>query len=124
MSNNYGRFFAILKAINTTGAGLTKDEVISEFTGGATKSLSALSAQEYDELINHLMALQAKYNTGENDPLDSTRKAIISQFKSIGKTTEDAIAWAEKYGVFNVKAKFNDYNGQRSSGSCCKMQRR
>lgn len=111
--SNYAQFFAILKSINNLGAGLTKEDIISEFTGGKTSSLSSLNSYEYDDLIKHLMALQNKYNTGQHDPLDKARKAIISQFKSIGKTTEDAIAWAEKYGVFDVKAKFNDYTGQQ-----------
>jgi hypothetical protein len=43
---------------------------------------------------------------------DKMRKAIISNFKFIDKTTGDAIAWAEKYGCNGVKRKFNEYTTQ------------
>jgi len=52
-------------------------------------------------------------NKPVHDPVrDKMRKAIISQFKAIGKTTNHAIAWAEKYGVGGEKRLFNDYSEQ------------
>lgn len=112
MANKYSRIFAILKDINTTGAAITKEDVVSDFTGGKTTSLSSLNTFEVNELVKHLMVLQSQFKLPVNDHLDRARKAIISQFKSVGRTTEDAIVWAEKYGVYGQKKRFNEYNGQ------------
>lgn len=116
MANNYSRFFAVIKQINSQGGHLSKEQAVSEFTQGRTDKLGDLSLGEFQELERSLIRLAgtskpsaAKY---KDDPLDKARKAIIAHFKSIGRTTEDAITWAEKYGVNGVKKRFNDYNGQ------------
>ena len=115
MSNNYSRFFSLVKQINATGAALTKEDIIEDFTNGRTSSLKALDTREFQELERQLIARVNKTKTAsdyKNDPRDAQRKAIISQFKSIGRTANDAIAWAEKYGVNGVKRAFNDYTAQ------------
>jgi len=115
MKNNYSRFFSLVKQINETGAEITKEEIIEDFTSGRTKSLKALELRELQELERQLIARVNKTKTAndyKNDPLDASRKAIISQFLSIGRTVEAAKAWAEKYGVNGVKKAFNDYDGQ------------
>ncbi len=112
MTHNYSRFFSLIKQINSTGVALTKEEVIQDFTNGKTNSLKALKHFELQELERRLMERLNNTKTSndfKNDPRDAQRKAIISDFKSIHRTTNDAIAWAEKYGVNGVKKKFNNY---------------
>jgi hypothetical protein len=114
--SKYARFFAILKQINASGAARTKEDIVLEYTGGKTDSLSSLSVNELGNLEN-MMTAMVRTHAGQRQPTviqggseaDKMRKAIISQFKSIGKTTAHAIAWAEKYGTAGVKRKFNEY---------------
>jgi hypothetical protein len=118
MGNKYAQFFAIIKELNSKGASISKEHAVGTFTNGRTTSLSDLSDLEYRALIRGFTNLrpqteaEAILATYKADPLDATRKAIISQFLSIKQTAEDAIAWAEKTGVNGIKRKFNDYNGQ------------
>jgi hypothetical protein len=114
MARNYSRVFAILKDVNSIGIDLTYKEAVGTFTAGRTESLGDLSDFELKEFEKTLMLMVPENKKLErfNDANNDTRRAIISQFKSIGKTTADAIAWTEKYGVFGNKRKFNDYNGQ------------
>lgn len=112
--SKYSKFFAILKQANkVTGLGLTYQEVVADFTGGRTTSLSQLSVAELTEIELRLSALsrtQGSTRSTDEATKDSMRKAIIAQFLAVDKTVEDAIAWAEKYGVFGQKKPFNDYN--------------
>lgn len=113
MQNNYSRFFSLIKQINATGAELTKEEVIGDFTNGRTNSLKALKTFEFQELERQLIARVNKKTTANdyiNDPLDKQRKSIIAQFLSIGRTAKQAKQWAEKYGVNGLKKSFNNYN--------------
>lgn len=111
MQNKYSRFFALLKQTNQT-----KEEVISNFTNGRTDSLRGLYLREFQEMERQLIRLSSGNNTPANNHVNNTgdkqRKAIIAIFKSIGKTTENAKAWAEKYGVKGEKKNFNDYTNQ------------
>ena len=110
--SRYAKFFAILKEANKAGMNKEYREVISEFTDGRTSRLSELSDIELMQLQENLSSLN---HSGTKKPAqpesveDNMRKAIIAQFLSIGRTTQDAIAWAEKNGVFGVKRQFNDY---------------
>lgn len=113
MSNIYSRFFSLIKQINNTGVAITKEEVIEDFTSGRTNSLKSLDFREFQELERQLIARVSNVKTAsdfKNDPRDAQRKAIISQFKSIGRSASNAIDWAEKYGVNGVKKRFNDYD--------------
>lgn len=111
MARNYSQVFVLLVQINKGGMELTKEEAVKEFTNSDNGSLSDLTDTELDEFKQYLQLMVPKTDY-KSDKLDATRKAIISQFKSIGKTTQDAIIWAEKYGVFGNKRSFNDYDGQ------------
>ena len=118
-NNKYARFFAILKQTNANGLHLTKEQAVSDYTTGRTTHLSSLTIEELNGLEQYLSTLitTPQWVTASkfmhNDPTrDGMRKAIISQFKSIGRTTKAAIAWAEKYGVGGKKKKFNDYDEQ------------
>lgn len=114
MKGRYSRVFAIIGSINKAGGAVSHKEVVKEFTEGRTASLSDLSDDELRQLEQNLSSMAPKQPKVDysNDPLDSTRKAIISQFLSIGRTAEHAKAWAEKYGVNGVKKPFNEYTGQ------------
>jgi hypothetical protein len=112
--NKYAAFYSILKQVNTSGVAMSKSEAVKGFTNGRTDSLSSLSDWELQELQRNLSSLtvpkpKSAHHGGTRNEM---RRAIISQFKGIGKTTEDAIAWAEKYGVFGNKRAFNDYDEQ------------
>ena len=111
MPRDYSQVFVLLVQINKSGVELTKEEAVSIFTDKRTVKLTDLSDFELIEFKKTLQFMVPQTDK-KDDKLDRTRKAIISQFKGIGKTTADAIAWAEKYGVFGSKKKFNDYDGQ------------
>jgi hypothetical protein len=112
--SKYSQIFAIIGTINKAGGNVTYKELVKDFTDGRTTSLSDLSAEEVELFTKKLSAMAPRQQPVDysSDPLDATRKAIISQFKSIGRTAADAKAWAEKYGVNGVKRDFNDYTGQ------------
>lgn len=100
-----------MKQANNAGMNMTYKEVVQDFTGGRTDSLSDLTLHELTELQTNLSLLSrtAPVSGKKYDVSDSMRKAIISQFLAIGRTAADAIAWAEKNGVFGHKRAFNDY---------------
>lgn len=117
MKHNYSRFYALIKQINANGVAVTKEDIVLEFTSGKTTSLTSLKHWEFQELERRLQQSvnspnKAAASNYKNDPLDSTRKAIISQFLSIGRSVQDAKDWAEKYGVNGTKKLFNQYTGQ------------
>lgn len=112
MANQYARFFAAFKNSQLKGNPFTKEEVVSNFTNGRTGSLKDLSHFELNELSRSLslLAPEKQPTRPADDKADKMRKAIIAIFKSVGKTTTDAITWAEKQGVRGQKKKFNDYS--------------
>lgn len=112
MKNNYARIFAIISRINKSGGNMTHMQAVKDFTNGRTESLKDLSFAEVQEMERSLQKLFPNKYEAKHDPLDSSRKAVIAQFRSIGRTAGDAIAWAEKYGVMGIKKRFNDYTGQ------------
>jgi hypothetical protein len=112
MANKYSRFFSLLNNIKNQGTELDRHEVVREFTHGIKKSITDLTVIEYDDLCNKLQSMLPKKPVEKNDKKDKTRKAIISQFLSVGKTVFDAISWSEKYGVKGKKKSFNDYTAQ------------
>lgn len=111
MPRDYSEVFAIVKQLNINGARTTYKDLLKEFMNGVTDSLRAISDDDLD-LFKKSLRLMVGEKHKYTDSNDAIRKAIISQFKSVGGSTTDAIAWAEKYGVFGVKKKFNDYDGQ------------
>ncbi len=124
--NKYATFFAILKQINATGAGRTKEDIVKEFTNERTASLSDLSATELGLLEKSMSSMvsgnryKAPVQTIFGSSLkekqnDKKRKKIIAIFKSIGSDVKGAKAWAEKYGVDGIKLPFNDYSGKHLS---------
>lgn len=73
MARDYKTFFAICKAL-----GLDKEEVVFEFTGGETKSLSALNDGEWKELMIQLRKRQPARKPTEVKPGDAQRKKMIA----------------------------------------------
>lgn len=94
------------------GLTLTKEDAVRNFTKGRTESLGSLSFWELQELERELssMTVKKELHIPGGDKCDSKRKKIISQFRSIGRTAQDAKDWAEKYGVFGIKKPFNEYD--------------
>lgn len=107
MKNRYAGFFAAYNDSVKRGNPNTKEEQIFAFTNERTNSLKDLSEWELQELTRSLRVVTQKPIV--NDKADSMRKAIIAIFKSMGRQTSDAINWAEKQGVKQVKKPFNDY---------------
>lgn len=110
--NRYTTFFAALKKL----PGLTKEEAVYDFTGGAHKSLRLLTEWELQELTRRMQQLSGNVKkefvdnkVADNPKADKMRKAIIAIFYSMNQTANDAKEWAEKQGVKGVKRKFNDY---------------
>lgn len=100
-----------MKAINQQpGVNLTHKQLALEFSSQRTESLKELTIQELKSLEDRLKAMAPQKK--QDETLDRTRKAIISQFLSMGRSVQDAKNWAEKYGVKGKKKKFNDYTGQ------------
>src|SRR5690606_34414857 len=71
MGRDYRTFFAICKAL-----GLDKEEVVYEFTGGETKSLSALNDGEWKELMIQLRKRQPARQPLTIRPGDAQRKKM------------------------------------------------
>jgi hypothetical protein len=114
-TNKYAKIFAIITQINKAGGAVTKERLARDFSNGRTTSLSDLSVEEFQELESALVKMAPGKPAPidySSDKLDKSRKAIIAQFRSIGRTAEQAISWAESKGVFGNKRKFNDYTGQ------------
>lgn len=109
MGKSYSRFFVLLNKANKQGASLNRTDVVKDFTKGEKDSITLLTDAEYNLLCSKLENMVPK---PVNTKLDKQRKAVIAQFRIIGKTAADAIAWTEKYGVNGNKRKFNDYNAQ------------
>lgn len=115
MKNKYARVFAMIKQINSAGGSVTHTELLNNFTQGKTSSLNDLGhfeLQEFERSLQRTIQKTKSATDYKNEPLDKSRKAIISQFRSIGRTPADAIAWAERYGVNGTKKTFNSYTGQ------------
>lgn len=105
--HKYSTIFALIGDINKASGKLNRKEFIRDFTLGATDSLTALSEPELIELERSLRLLAPKPVFDQK--ADKCRKAIIAIYKSMGKSTDFAINWAENNGVAAVKKTFNDY---------------
>jgi hypothetical protein len=82
MKRDYKQFFAIIKKHD-----LQKEEVVLEFTQGRTNSLSALTDNEYNELMRRA----ARFNP--IPPGDQQRKKMIALAKQMypGRSTKQLI---------------------------------
>lgn len=109
MKNKYSPFFAAFNASVKKGNSNTKEEQIKIFTNGRTSSLKDLTQWELEELTRSLQ----KIAPTQNEKGDKMRKVIIAIFRSMGRTVDEAKAWAEKQGVRGQKKGFNEYtNGE------------
>lgn len=102
--------------IRETGLEGQKAALCASFSNGRTESRAKLESGEAEELIAYLQRQTGKPAFQPRGPADKTRdkmrKGIIAIFKSIGRTTTDAKAWAEKWGTGGQKKNFNDYTEQ------------
>ncbi|SMG35764.1 hypothetical protein [Sphingobacterium psychroaquaticum] len=73
MARNYAQFFAICKAV-----GRDKEDVVLEFTGGRTDSLSKLDDGEWKELMLQVRKWQPTKRPSDIPEGDSQRKKLIA----------------------------------------------
>jgi hypothetical protein len=115
--NPYTPFFAAFNAAQKRGNPLTKEDVISQFTGGRTTSLKQLDTAELNELtlsLNRISGFQARRPNTHHDPTDKQRKAIIAIAHKMGWQTPSGKAdirringWCVTFGKF--KKPLNDH---------------
>lgn len=102
--------------LNKTGLIKQKANLVAGFTAGRTEHSSEMNVDEAQGLIAYLNAQSFNAKDGgvltENRLLDKKRKAIIAQFRSIGKSANDAIAWVESREWKGKRAKINDFSAQ------------
>lgn len=100
MYRNYKQVYAILKSI-----GLTKEEMVLEFTEGKSDSLSSLTDREFKELTIRLRQFQPIPNGWKPKAGDAQRKKMIGLARSMhwGK---DTIAIMERLDDWCLKQKF------------------
>jgi hypothetical protein len=112
--NKFAAFYAAYNTSVASGNPASKAELVRDFTNGRTCSLKDLSDDEIRQLVHCINdRTGAKYvpTSPEEVQKDGLRKAIISQFYTMHRTTAAAKAWAEKYGVNGQKKRFNQYTG-------------
>lgn len=89
-----------------------KEELIHEATGGRTTHSSEMTDAEAQALIGKLTVAQVR----EVDYRDKLRKRLIAMSYSIQESQTFVKDWCEKYGVFEVKRKFNEYSEHELRG--------
>lgn len=82
MKRDYSQFYAVINKM-----GITKQEIVKEFTNGRTDSLTALTDSEYREVLDWLMI------HNKIPPGDLMRKKMISIAKSMnwGKNAKEIV---------------------------------
>jgi hypothetical protein len=112
---NHKLIYGLIGAINKANGNdeLTKERLCCDYSIGRTQSLRELTQLEYNALEKWLETnAPGNVKPAINQQHDKQRKAIIAIFRSMGKTVDDAKAWAESNGCDGVKKRFNEYNGQ------------
>jgi hypothetical protein len=104
-TNRYATVFRWVATHKANGAEREYADWLADFSKGKKKSLSDLSDSELKAFENYLSD-PIETNNMEHDKL---RKAIISQFLSIGRNAGYAISWAENHGTQKDKKRFNLY---------------
>lgn len=102
-------------ALKQCGFENSKADLVHSFSNGRTESSRDLTRKEAQELLDYLN------NKIEPDECDKKRKRLIGMAYGIGANTAFVKAWCEKYGVFGLKKKFNEYNSRELSGLIAKF---
>lgn len=105
--------------LSSTGLMAQKADLVSGMTQHRTESSREMTDAEARELIQYLQGEQDRSKLA----CDKKRKKLIALAYSIGENPHFVIGWAEKYGVNNVKRKFNDYDKQELHLLIDKFQR-
>ncbi len=108
MPRNYKQVYLLVREAQNAGYNSTKEDMVLDFTSQRTNSLRDLTDVEFIVFVKSLKKMSNSTNV-VNDKGDKMRKAIIAIFKSMGKTTQNAIDWAEKNGCKGQKKPFNQY---------------
>lgn len=114
-----GTIHALLKQ---TGTADNKRDMVYSITNGRSESTRDLTAQEAQNMISKLQAIQAA-KPAVNDECDKKRKRLIGMAYGIGENAAFAKAWCEKYGVFQTKKKFNEYSSTELSALIAKFEK-
>jgi hypothetical protein len=101
----YKQFYAILKTLNGRGIDLSKDELVSDYTNGRTKSLKEMTPYEYKQMIINLNSFVSNSDALKEDKM---RKKILSIAHELNWTLPNGKidwpklnAWLLKYGYLH-----------------------
>jgi hypothetical protein len=92
---NYKQLYAIINQLNRTGASITKEEVVEEFTSGRTTSTKEMQPHEWNNMIGTLN-LKLRQSSREEQGKDLKRKKVIANMKMAGYSVDEIKLWAEK----------------------------
>lgn len=108
--------------LTKTGLKEHKAMLVSQYTNGRTESSAEMDHYEAQALISSLKNIAAgsdpvkdyKMNIPSGDFIkklrDKRRKTLIAMSYSMGENVQFVKDWCEKYGVNDVKRKFNEYD--------------
>lgn len=106
----FAKYFGIEKALNSLGADITRDEMVSTFTNGKKTGLSSLTYFEYNEFTNWM---QEKLNSAKGTVskpkkefdvhANNMRRKIIALFAQMGYKTPDGKSDMERINAWCIK---------------------
>lgn len=109
------------KLLTATNLMSQKEVLVSSHTGGRTSSSAEMDNYEAQSLISTLKNIDTRSNIEhqnmkisdaqyERNLREKRRRTLIAMSYSINENVDFVKQWCEKYGVNDVKKKFNDYN--------------
>lgn len=105
-------------AIQLLGLQKNKADLVHSFSNGRCESTKDLTYAEANEMLQHL-----NVHVQPTEECDKKRKRLIGMAYGIGANSEFVKAWCEKYGVYGVKKKFNQYDSRELSGLIAKFSK-
>lgn len=114
--NRFAAYFAIENRLINAGIKQERSELIMDFTKDQKRSLTELSAWEYNEFLNWLNRLFPSKATEDEVSRNNQRRKIISLFRKMGwqfggkADMERIYAWVIKYGYLDKP--LNEYTYQ------------
>lgn len=91
MARNYARFYILLNRLPTTDREELKASLVSQYTGGRTESLRAMTQKEYDAMCNAMQETVGNQKAREiaRAELRRMRSAVLHQLQIMGIDTTD-----------------------------------
>jgi hypothetical protein len=96
---NFKQLYAIIKKLNASGANITKEDLVREFTSGRTTSASEMQPNEWRNMIG---ALNGKIKTSapvprpETSPLQKMRGRLLVIFHELASKKPEV--WGKHIG--------------------------